>query len=622
MEKWSFPSKNYGEIEGYANPGMEMFKGNPLQALTREICQNSLDAEDGDKTVLVEFEKYEVNLNDFPGMLEMGKIIQSCYEFWGENANVKTQMFLDDAMEVINSGKIIVLRISDYNTVGLSGAYAKGKEITPWIKLVKGNAISTKDGDSAGSYGIGKAAAFVNSSFQTVFYRTVSKTGEVAAQGVARLMSFEDKDVKNEDPIRRAIGYYGNPVDNMPVDKIMKLDEINKRDTPGTDLFIPGFTGFTKDGIWVSKMICEILDNFLMSIYNEKLVVKIHEKEINKQRLNYLIAQNEKGAKDAYCYNKILVAQNDKVIEDYYDFHGMGKLHLRLLYDVNLNKKVLVVRKSGMKISEIPGLPKSISYTGILELEGYELNAFFREMENPQHNRWEPNRHPKKELAKLYKSEAEEWVRNKIYDNIENMAGTEIDVDTGNLFGLHNDIDEFGDKQVKENIYDSVKSIDVAIVEKKSRTIKKLGLSGDIKLKGKVDEFGNDSAIRSHVGEKGIKPGKPRGRIDNEGNDHVKKGMRSINAKVRAMVSVNGYYRLIIEADREVVNGQVEVISSGENGKGSLLRLSDAKSEGKSLEIKDGKILIGNIKEGERREITFEISDIKKYSLGVKLYGN
>ena len=64
MEKWSFPSKCHGEIEGYANPGLEMFKGNPLQALTREICQNSLDAGDEDKTVIVEFQKYGYTTND------------------------------------------------------------------------------------------------------------------------------------------------------------------------------------------------------------------------------------------------------------------------------------------------------------------------------------------------------------------------------------------------------------------------------------------------------------------------------------------------------------------------------------------------------------------------------
>ena len=114
MESWSFPSKNHGEIEGYANPGMEMFKDNPLQALTREICQNSLDAADGDKTVEVEFRKYDMQLSKFPGMYEMERIIHRCIDFWGENANRKTQVFLDNALEVLSENRLRVLRVSDF----------------------------------------------------------------------------------------------------------------------------------------------------------------------------------------------------------------------------------------------------------------------------------------------------------------------------------------------------------------------------------------------------------------------------------------------------------------------------------------------------------------------------
>ena len=624
MESWSFPSKNHGEIEGYANPGMEMFKGNPLQALTREICQNSLDAADGDKTVEVEFRKYDMQLSKFPGMYEMERIIHRCIDFWGENANRKTRVFLDNALEVLSENRLRVLRVSDFNTSGLSGAYATGKEITPWVKLVKGNAISTKEGDSAGSYGIGKAAAFVNSAFQTVFYRTMDTDEQEAAQGVARLMSFENPDSEDDDPIRRAVGYYGNPENNMPVEHIRQLDEIYKRNLPGTDLFIPGFTGVTADGKWIIQMICEILDNFLMSVHNGKLIVRIQDKVVDKDSLRYLVAQNEKHAKDAYYFNKILLNINGKVVEDTMDFHGMGHLKLRLLYEGGLNKKILVVRKSGMKISEIPGLPKSVSYTGILELEGYDLNVFFREMENPQHNRWEPNRHPNTELAKKYKNEVEDWVKSKINEHIEEMAGEEIDLDTGDLFSASRapSVDEFSDKQLEENIVDSVKSIDIALVEKKTSTIKKSGSNGKDREAGKVDAFGRYSAIRSHEGKKGIKPGKPGGEADKDGKDQVKKGTRIVNAKARSIATVDGRYKIILEAASDIENGRVEVISSGENGKGALIHIQNAATATRQLVIRDGKIEIGDMKQGEKIEVSFDIADSKRYALGVKLYGN
>lgn len=72
MIKWNFPSRNNGDIEGFSNPALEWFKGNPLRAMAREICQNSLDAQyDEDKPVTIEFFKTYENASSFPGMQEL-----------------------------------------------------------------------------------------------------------------------------------------------------------------------------------------------------------------------------------------------------------------------------------------------------------------------------------------------------------------------------------------------------------------------------------------------------------------------------------------------------------------------------------------------------------------------
>ena len=44
IQKWNFPSNNYGQIFGIADSGVETFKGTTIKSLAREICQNSLDA--------------------------------------------------------------------------------------------------------------------------------------------------------------------------------------------------------------------------------------------------------------------------------------------------------------------------------------------------------------------------------------------------------------------------------------------------------------------------------------------------------------------------------------------------------------------------------------------------
>lgn len=44
MERWNFSNANELGIQGISNSGVETFKGKIMESLTREICQNSLDA--------------------------------------------------------------------------------------------------------------------------------------------------------------------------------------------------------------------------------------------------------------------------------------------------------------------------------------------------------------------------------------------------------------------------------------------------------------------------------------------------------------------------------------------------------------------------------------------------
>ena len=52
------------------------------------------------------------------------------------------------------------------------------------------------------------------------------------------------------------------------------------------------------------------------------------------------------------------------------------------------------------------------------------------------------------------------------------------------------------------------------------------------------------------------------------------------------------------------------------------MEVEKAEHDGKLLEIKDGKICIGDVQAEEDFRISFEIKDRKKYSVEVKVYGN
>ncbi|MHB8065879.1 MAG: hypothetical protein ACYDG2_25235 [Ruminiclostridium sp.] len=190
---WNFPSNNHGQLMGISESGIETFRGAPYSFLAREICQNSLDAKrDVSKAVTVEFKKLYINNYNIPGYEQLKDALERCFIFWNERNNKKATDFFLKSCDVIHRENVCVLRISDFNTIGLRGS-DKEYEITPWQSLVKASGVSDKDGAAGGSYGIGKSAPFACSDLRTLFYSTYDIDDITATQGVSRLVSFEYK---------------------------------------------------------------------------------------------------------------------------------------------------------------------------------------------------------------------------------------------------------------------------------------------------------------------------------------------------------------------------------------------------------------------------------------------
>lgn len=440
-------------------------------------------------------------------------------------------------------------------------------------------------------------------------------------------MSFSDESYGDVDPIRRSVGYFGETTGNIAVPHMSELDRLYTRTEVGTDLFVPGFN-FVVDGKndWVNQMTGEILENFLMAIEYKNLQVTIEGQEITRDTVRYAIARNLKYAKDAYYFNKILMATTDKIVDEDLNFHGLGQLRLRLLYANDLNKKILVVRKSGMKISEIKGLPKGISYTGILELQGERLNAFFREMENPTHDKWEPNRHSNPTLAKMYKTEVEDWVKSVIRQKVEEMSGAEVLIDTGNIFntsGKQESIpDDYEDASRRENVVDTTKMVEVVMNQKKSTSVRGAGGSGKRKVSGTIDDVGNLSGHRHRDGVKPQNPTGRKGREEEGGRDNVFSGMTYVNVSARVISVGNGTNRLICIPEKALSYGEVQVFATGENGKSVPIRISSLVKGTNHASVKDGKIVLHGISPQEKVVVDFQVSGRQNYAMGVEVSGN
>ncbi len=639
MVKWNFPGNQDGQIKGVADAGIENFNGMELASLARENCQNSLDAalDDTNPQVLVEFERYFVSADKIPGMIEYREILSKCKLFWDKSKSEKAKTFLKNAVSKANEKNGFVLRISDYNTTGLSDPYADSSDafnfkFDGWNALIKIDGGANKDGDKAGAFGIGKSAPFSNSFYRLVFYRTLNQDNERASQGISRLMSYPDG-----QNMTSGVGYFGNPNGNNPVESINELEVLNKRSETGTDVFV---FGFKANSDWENEIITALLENFLMSIYNGQLRVKVQNSEINSSTLGgYMerVHREYPGPTKGTYGNYLCLIRTEDVKTYAKDFHGLGTLQLRILVDPNekLDRKVLIVRKAGMKLFRLGNISKLVPFTGILELKGKALNNYFRSMETVAHDNWEPGRHTDPKQAKRYYEEIKEWIRSIVAELAEHTSDDEMDVEgLSGVLQREPETVETGDSDNKrENLNDHLGNID--IIKRPERTPSKgffygkgdEGSTESTSTKGTLGPTG-DPGLRILKGKrKRKKLDLHRGLPDPEGKDVVtqKKPGGESNCplkNVRIIKKSTGMYSVNFEIPHDVDYGRIELVTVGENGKSNRIHIKSAESAGgcKSAKKSGDYIEAEGLSSSNKVKIAVQLADSRDYAMEVNVY--
>ena len=433
---WNFPGNNYGKITGISEAGIETFRGSLFQSLAREICQNSLDARvDLNKPVYLEFVLNEINKDDIDAFDELYEAITLCRDFWKDNS--KTVNFLNQAIKVCQKDTIRILRISDFNTTGLPGS--KEYKSSPWQNLVKSSGVSDKNGTSGGSYGIGKSAPFACSDLRTVYYSTLDNEGIRAYQGVANLVSFKSKDrFLRKGEVTQGTGYYGEKTTNSAVDTILSIDGFVRNDC-GTDIYI---LGFIKSDEWKDEVVKSVLDGYLISILNKDIRVKVEDVIIDDEHLPELMEQYKTEIPLTYNYYQVLSSKETVHITE--NFENLGNLSLHILIHKDFRRKVLMSRSNGMKIFDKQNISGTIPFAGVCILEDENLNSYFREMETPQHNNWEPDRHSNRKEAKKMKNALFKFIKDKILEVGKETISDEMDaIGAGEIIPDFNDGNDY-----------------------------------------------------------------------------------------------------------------------------------------------------------------------------------
>lgn len=625
---WKFPENNFGSLTGISEAGIETFRANIYNSLAREICQNSLDARlKDDEPVIVDFQKIYIYKNNLPGHNDFLDIWTKCLDFWITRNNKKAVDFLKNGSKVLNKEKLCVLRISDFNTTGLTGS-DKEYDITPWQNLVKSSGVSDKGDSDGGSFGIGKSAPYACSNLRTLFYSTFDKDGLCATQGVSKLVSFKN----DEGNITQGMGYFGQTSRNSAINYELGIDPTYSRgNNTGTDIYV---VGFIDEEEWKTEIVKSILEGFLVAIYNNKIVVKVGDLEISQQTLPIVLDDYKNSAKWTYNYYRALT-EGEKIVAD---FAGMGEIELDVLISPELHRKVLLSRSNGMKIFDKGNISSTIPFAAILTLKGMEVNKFFREMETPQHNAWEPGFHSDKKNAKKIRTELFRYIKEVVIQMGRNEATDEVDADgvgeylPDELFMVQDQ--NQNDKE--ETITDKTKNIEIKVNEKVKIPKGISKISGD-SLDEEIDAYGNiaidgddiDGTARTHKGRRNNSSGgngTPTGATGNINETNaIKKWVEigSVQTRLFNTGTKSNEYKLILTPEKNAQKGYVMVKLSGEQSNFNA-PIKSAKLESnrnQNLHCADGKIFLNSFVDKQKISIIFELEYLESCSMEVALYG-
>ena len=389
---WIFPGNNYSNENGLDTADMETFKKDPMASLAREICQNSIDAKaEGQKKTKVVFHSFAVTRNRIPKIERLEKEIASCLNYWSEKNSKSTVEQLSKMLSSIRQEKITCLRISDYNTTGLSGVY--DTENGSFYLLTKGSGISDKGGTKGGSKGIGKFATFVTSNINTVFYSTLNQENEEGYLGISKLCSTR---IEGTDEKTIGIGYYGQDIKNSAISGQLFLEEGYKRDVTGTDIYIIGFKGHND---WKKEIITKILESFMVAIMYDELEVEVDEIVLNKESLKEIIGvyklQNDVVSKNIVS-QYLLLTNDTAVISGEIPVLDYGNVTIKVKAFASEEREFatnecVMVRSPYMKIKSLKHIT-SIPFSALCIIDDNIINEMLRKIENPVHTDWQIKR--------------------------------------------------------------------------------------------------------------------------------------------------------------------------------------------------------------------------------------
>ncbi|KKS38078.1 MAG: hypothetical protein A3G49_05205 [Candidatus Sungbacteria bacterium RIFCSPLOWO2_12_FULL_41_11] len=383
---YHFGKTDGGDVAGFNDPVAANFayEENLTDSLIREAIQNIIDAKlPGKNPVRAEFDLENFPIRELPNPERLEKIFRKCADYAEKRGVLHAAKHYRAQADILKSGiSVSLLRISDYNTCGLTGDTEDGR----WFMFMRGVGFNAGEAWAGGAFGLGKGAFFANSLFRTIFVSTVTDEG-IKFAGKLRLLSF------NQDgELMQGNGTYGLPR-QLPIKNKKEIPEIfKKRQEKGTDIWVVNYQGSTD---WKEEICRAVLGWFWPAIHWGILTVRVDDKEFDaanlRERMSEFFAVDEKRSHKPYnpLHFFDTYTNSEKKLSETPDMLREISFYGRTSDELPYPNKTALIRNTGMIVDFRGRAFHLAKYAAVFECRNKKGSEILRKLENPAHNEWD-----------------------------------------------------------------------------------------------------------------------------------------------------------------------------------------------------------------------------------------
>lgn len=632
--RWMFPHGKDLTPRGVNDPAINSFLDNVIDSLTREVIQNSLDAKikENDNPVEVTFDEGVIKTEEIPGIEDIRNALPKAINFWEKKGNVGTLNHLRGFEKLLNSEIVRILKVSDYNAYGLNDK--------SYDALIIGNGYTEKiDENAAGSKGIGKAAPFAISDLRLVFYNTVPTKSIPKHVGVLNFVSF-NFDENDESIITQERALYQTEDKDHVTGQISFNFEERKLDDYGTDLFIIGLREIDDD--WEKRILLSAVNNFLVSILEKKLIIRVNKTILNHENLGEVITlleefkksyDEKKVFKDTINYYDALTNQErlefelDERFEKYDFIKDKADGKLVLLKREEANRMILQTRISGMKIYDRDRISGNIMFTGVFRATGKELDKFLKSLENTNHTGWSPDQSSKenRKQAEEFLKDLYHWFKETVKNSYEQSVENVIDaIGIKDFLPLVSQQEGKQDEQADTGIKKTINNVVIKRNTRRNNIYNTYEFAED-GVDSIIEELGYDTE-ETKVEKETKKTRKIKDLLEKISLRRKLKKEQLVDAdeffgvKIIVLNTSGGLYRCILKPIKSFKEIDIKFNIVGEDGRITATDVRNVKSNTNKMKKNESMIRLYDIKKGELTTIDININSKLLLKMKGKIY--